>query len=141
MGCKSVGFFVEDSAPRSDLNKVGEVSLQTSMSNGAMNAALDWSCFACLPNGHIALFNYLFFDVGRADERASSISPRSALFTASSFGKAFATCGSSTITFVAERIRLAYLPRTKTPKSDRLYSGRDQSLSSDLAFFIDFSLF
>lgn len=79
-------------------------------------------------------------DVRRAEERASFISPRRALFTASSLGKTFATCGSSTITFVEVRTRLAYLPRTNSPRSDRLYSGRSQSLSSDLPFFINFPL-
>src|SRR5262245_25410208 len=76
----------------------------------------------------------------RAEERATSMSPRRALFTASSLGKTFATCGSRTTTFVEARTRLAYLPRTNSPKSDRLYSGRSQSLSSGLPFFINFSL-
>jgi hypothetical protein len=42
--------------------------------------------------------------------------------------------------FVDSRIRFAYLPRNNSSKSDRLYSGRNQSLSSDLAFFINLSL-
>src|SRR5205085_11164740 len=68
------------------------------------------------------------------------IKPRSALLTALSLGKTFATCGSSTTTLVDSRMRLAYLPRTNSPRSDRLYSGLPQSLSSDdLAFFIEFS--
>ncbi|MGH9907095.1 MAG: hypothetical protein ACRD8U_16110 [Pyrinomonadaceae bacterium] len=74
-------------------------------------------------------------DLARADERVGDIKLRSALLTASSFGNAFATSGSSTITFVDSRIRFCILARTSSPKSDRLYSGRDQSLSSDLAFF------
>src|SRR5437879_5508608 len=69
----------------------------------------------------------------RVLERLVSIRLRNALLTASSFGKALATCGSSTITFVDSRIRFAYLPRTNSPKSARLYFGRPQSFSSDLA--------
>src|SRR6266436_8263227 len=72
--------------------------------------------------------------------KQSAIKPRRALLTALSFGKTLATCGSSTMTFVDFRIRLAYLPRTNSPKSDRLYCVRNQSLSSDLAFFIDCSV-
>src|SRR6266849_4667191 len=82
----------------------------------------------------------LRFDLDLAPESVAPISSRSALLTASSLGKTLATCGSSTMTLVDFLILLAYLPRTISPKSDRLYSGRDQSLSSDLAFFIDFSL-
>src|SRR5262249_50161685 len=78
--------------------------------------------------------------VRRAEERATSMSPRKALFTASSLGKTFATYGSRTTTFVEARTRLAYLPRTNSPKSDRLYSGRSQSFSSGLPFFINFPL-
>ena len=99
--------------------------------------------YACLAQA-ARLFTVAFFvlrgDLARTDERAGDIKPRSASLTASSFGNAFAISGSSTITFVDSRMRAAYLPRTSLPKSDRLYSGRDQSLSSDLAFFIDFSL-
>lgn len=36
--------------------------------------------------------------------------------------------------------RRAYLPRTIAPRSERLYSGRSQSLSSDLDLFINLSL-
>ena len=41
---------------------------------------------------------------------------------------------------VDSRRRAAYLPRSIFLKSERLYEGRIQSLSSDLLFFINFSL-
>ena len=43
------------------------------------------------------------------------------------------------MTFVALLTRRAYFPRTISPKSDLLYSGRRSSDISDLAFFIDFT--
>src|SRR6266496_524779 len=76
---------------------------------------------------------------GAADARASSINPRSALFTASLLGNTFATSGSRTMTLVDWRMRPAYLPRSIFLKSDHLYDERIQSLSSDLPFFINFS--
>ena len=42
---------------------------------------------------------------------------RKELFTASAFGKARATSGSSTTTFVPSACRRAYLPRTPAEKS------------------------
>src|SRR2546421_9058794 len=81
------------------------------------------------------------FVLSLALERDDRINPRSAVFTASSFGKAFATWGSSTTTLVDSRMRLPYLPRTSSPRSDRLYSALPQSFSSEsLAFFINLSL-
>src|ERR1043166_1159362 len=89
----------------------------------------------------LSVILFFRFVLGLVSERVDRIKPRSALLTASSLGKAFATCGSRTTTFVDSRIRLAYLPRTNLPRSDRLYSRLPQSLSSEeLAFFIELSL-
>src|SRR4030095_961299 len=63
---------------------------------------------------------------------------RSALFTASLVGNAFATSGSSRTIIDDLLKRFAYFPRTSSPRSERLYSARPQSFSSDLAFFINF---
>lgn len=69
--------------------------------------------------------------------RVPRIKPRKALFTASEFGKALATSGSRITIFDDSVSRFVYFPRTSSPKSERLYSGRPQSLASDLTFFID----
>ncbi len=60
-------------------------------------------------------------------------------FTALSLGKAFATSGASTTTLVDWPIRRAYFPRTISPKSDLLYSGRSSSTLDDLGFFMNVS--
>src|SRR5439155_24360756 len=75
--------------------------------------------------------------VERVADLPSRINPRRAVFTARSFGKAFATSGSRTTTLVVSPIRRAYLPRTSLPKSERLYSRRSSSIGLRLAFFID----
>ncbi|HEX4961858.1 MAG TPA: hypothetical protein VF173_13525 [Thermoanaerobaculia bacterium] len=64
------------------------------------------------------------------------INPRSASLTALSLGKTLATSASRTTTLVAAAIRLAYLPRTKVPKSERSYSGLNSSTVLDLSFLI-----
>lgn len=77
--------------------------------------------------------------LGSVAFRASSISDRRALFTASSFGNASATSGLSTIIFDDSRIRPAYFPRTKPAgKSDRLYSLRNSSLSGKIDFILGY---
>src|SRR5258706_12494025 len=60
---------------------------------------------------------FLRFVLTLVSERVDRIKPSRALLTASSFGKAFATCGSSTTTFVDSRMRFAYLPYASLPKS------------------------
>ena len=68
--------------------------------------------------------------VGRVVFCARSINDKRALFTASSFGKAWATSALSTTMFDDSRTRFAYLPRTKpSGKSDGLYSERNSSRS------------
>jgi hypothetical protein len=74
------------------------------------------------------------------EDLRSRMSARSALFTARSFGNAFATFGSRTTTFVASATRSAYFPRARRPKSERLYSGRRPSDRFLFAFLIDFPL-
>src|SRR5438309_11623969 len=69
---------------------------------------------------------------------ATSINPFSALLTASSFGNASATSGSSTTMVVCSARRAAYFPLTSVPKSERLYSDLSSSTAFRLAFFIDF---
>src|SRR3989304_5867256 len=73
-------------------------------------------------------------------ERARPMRLRRALLTDRSFGKTFATCGSSTTTLVEALILRAYFPRTSFLKSDRRYSFLNQSFISFLFFFITFSL-
>src|ERR1051325_5142624 len=61
----------------------------------------------------LSVILFFRFVLGLVSERVDRIKPRSALLTASSFGKAFATCGSRTTTFVDSRIRLAYLQNVR----------------------------
>jgi hypothetical protein len=84
---------------------------------------------------------------GRGGSAASSadlfvISARDnkAEFTEAGVGNNSATLESSTTTFDFSFNRLTYLPRTITPKSDLLYSGRKSSAPDFLAFFIDILL-
>jgi hypothetical protein len=71
---------------------------------------------------------------------AISARDRSAALTAAAFGNTSATSGSRTTTFELACSRATYLPRTKVPKSDRLYSGRSASPATPLGFFIDLPL-
>lgn len=78
--------------------------------------------------------------LGRVLDLARSSSARSAALTDASFGNALETAGSMTTMFDSAAMRRAYFPRAIGPKSLRLYSGRSQSLDSDLTFFIDIPL-
>ncbi len=68
---------------------------------------------------------------------AISARDRNAALTAAAFGNTSTISGSSTTTFELACSRAAYLPRTSSPNSDRLYSGRSASSTALLAFFID----
>ena len=84
-----------------------------------------------------ACFRVDLFDrpVMRAVSSASKSMPRSASFTASDVGNAFASLGSIRATEVPLVAALKNLPRSSLEKSERLYSDR----ISGSTFFINFS--
>src|SRR5512139_584416 len=73
------------------------------------------------------------------DFSARSIKDRRASLTASSVENTLATSGLRSTRLVPLRYSSKYFPRTPTPRSSRLYSGR--SSSETLAFLIDHPFF